>query len=224
MVVAFLIGVGLLTIMGWWWVEGGALVERPLLLFMRLLAGKSSPTSRCSVWTSIWCWNFFLSFLSQFNSWSRSFSWVCRLMIPILVPNKGWFLLTLGRNCLRIVKVINFFFKTDFDYLLFNFSFKFCSLHGFSDFARSAISRVPHMSIFLLHYFDMPWVWAESSLFSPPTQSSMYLYYLCLCRLSHSSLPILPYMPYMLFSLLLVGKPFCSWASLVQLSCIHPRS
>ena len=71
------------------------------------------------------------------------------------------------------------------------------------------LSRGPHMSIFVLFNFDLFWVWAENSHFSPPTQLPMHLNYLCLCRLHWSSLPILPIV---LFPLLLEGKPF--WVEL----------
>ena len=82
------------------------------------------------------------------------------------------------------------------------------------------LSRGPHVSIFVLFYFDLFWVWAENSHFSPPTQLPMHLNYLCLCRLHWSSLPILPYMPIVLFSLLLGGNTFFWWACSPQLPLI----
>ena len=62
--------------------------------------------------------------------------------------------------------------------------------------ARPEISRDPHMSIFPLFRLWLLCVSGKRSLSaSPPTQTPILMYYLCLCRLLCGSLPILPYMP-----------------------------
>ena len=71
--------------------------------------------------------------------------------------------------------------------------------------ARSEYRAIRICRYILLFSFDLCWVEAEHSHASPPTQTPIYMFYLCLCRLHWSSLPKLPIL---LFSLLLDGKPF----------------
>ena len=71
--------------------------------------------------------------------------------------------------------------------------------------ARSEYRAIRICRYILLFSFDLCWVEAEHSHASPPTQTPIYMFYLCLCWLHCSSLPKLPIL---LFSLLLDGKPF----------------
>ena len=68
------------------------------------------------------------------------------------------------------------------------------------------ISRDPHMSKFLSSDFDLCVNGRRALSASPPTQTPILMYYLCLCRLLCGSLPILPYMPFCVVSPLARGK------------------
>ena len=69
------------------------------------------------------------------------------------------------------------------------------------------------LPLFRLWLYLCVWVWAEAeaSPASPPTLLPIHHFYLCLCRLDYTSLPILPFMPLLLRFPLSSGNLPISW-------------
>ena len=80
------------------------------------------------------------------------------------------------------------------------------------------------LPLFRLWLYLCVWVWAEAeaSPASPPTLLPIHHFYLCLCRLDYTSLPILPFMPLLLRFPLSSGNLPISWKlASISWNCSH---